>query len=177
MYTIFRTYDFIAVTERLFESLVVMKLLFHLPDEAIIVANGKQHGAFDMGRNTSGIGWCNRIQPSHTSPSVDEFLASPTNRLNNHDFILYQAAVRSLDKTIDALGKERVEKEMERLSEIQQLARDYCQDKFVLPCQEEGQYPNMESLKYCTYTDVGCGKDCMMEFVRNYNAGGGGGTR
>lgn len=166
IYTIFRTHDFIAVTERMDESLVVMKMLFGFKDEAILTVDGKRGGSLDVGVEPH---WCNKIQKTFTTDDVKTHIGPGSMyREKNLDYLLHAAANRSLDRTIDALGRERVQKEVNRHVKLKKLATDYCQDKIIFPCTEEGQRPDIRSLENCFYYDVGCGHKCMMEYAKNY---------
>merc|ERR1712194_441910 len=158
---IFDTYDFIAVTERMDESLVVMKLLFDLPDESIVVFDSKKSGGFDGG----GADVCHRLKKAYTTPDVDDFIRSNDYRQNNDDYFLYELANRSLDRTIDALGRERVEAAVKRLQELRKLAEDSCLSTTVFPCEVEMEPPNKNTS--CYDHDWGCGHECTMAVVRN----------
>ena len=159
---IFDDYDFIAVTERMDESLVVMKLLFDLPDESIVVFNSKQSGGFDDGNYKNR---CHKIQKSYTTPDVDAFIRSDDYQRNNADYFLYELANRSLDRTIDALGRERVKAGVKRLQFLRKLAEDSCLSTTVFPCEEDMKPTNINTS--CYFGDWGCGHDCTMAVVRN----------
>jgi len=163
--SIFQTYDFIAVSERMDESLVVLKLLHGFPDESIVVFSSKINGGYDDGvsRRT-----CYKIQKSYTTEDVDLYLAEHY-REGNLDFLLYDVANRSLDKTIEFLGRERVEKEVKRHRKLHQLAEDLCLEKAVFPCSKHLGAPNRKSKRSCFWGDVGCGHKCVMNAIRNTN--------
>jgi len=160
--SVFQTYDFIAVTERMEESLVVMKLLHQFPDESIVVLNSKTSGGFDDGKYKQT---CYKIQKSYTTEEVDHYIAKDYQK-DNLDFLLYTVANRSLDKTIEFLGQERVKKEVMRHRKLHQLAEDLCLKKAVYPCTKHGK-PNRKSAQSCYFGDVGCGHKCVMDVIRN----------
>jgi hypothetical protein len=68
---IMRQYDFIAVTERMDESLVAMSMLLHLPLADILYLKAKSSGGFDDG----GHGFCVVIQKSFVSDGMKVCIA------------------------------------------------------------------------------------------------------
>ena len=160
--SVFQMYDFIAVTERMDESLVVMKLLYDFPDESIIVTNSKISGSFD-----AGISVCHRIPRSYTTKDVDNYISDHF-RTDNLDYLLYHVANRSLDRTIDLLGRERVVKEVRRHRRLRELAVDWCSESIIFPCTTKHlDPPNPKSKESCYYGDWGCGHNCVMDVIRN----------
>ncbi len=64
-------YDFMAVSERMDESLVVLTLLHNFPDESIVVSSSKVGGGYDdRGVNHT----CHKIQKSCRTEDVDQHL-------------------------------------------------------------------------------------------------------
>jgi len=170
VYKIFHNYDFIAVTERMDESLVVMKLLFGLKDETIVVLDSKRSGSSFIpvkgvgefeGRNV-----CHKIQPSFTTDDVDRHIAVDGEyRSTNLDYFLHAVADRSLDRTIDMLGRDRVRKELLRHQQLRQVAVDACQENVELPCTKEGGFTKKS--RDCYYHNIGCGHRCMMDTIQD----------
>ena len=167
---IFAAYDFVAVTERLDESLVVLQLLLDLPDEAIVVLDSKRAGGLDDG---AFKGRCHRILPSFTTPDVDRYVAKDY-RAANADYLLHAAAVRSLDRTIDALGRDRVAAAVDRHRRLKTAAEAACRATTAFPCVRDGDPPRART--DCFFEDAGCGHACVAAVVRNLTgraAGGG----
>jgi hypothetical protein len=160
-------YQFIAITERMDESLVVLKLLYGFDDSAMVVLSSKKSGGFDDGR--SG-GTCHAIQKAFTTPEVDSYVESKFRR-GNYDHFLYAVANRSLDLTIEALGRERVELEVQKLHRLQQVVQEQCSDEVIFPCTEDLAPFNRDSKGSCFFGDVGCGHLCVQETVQKSNAG------
>jgi hypothetical protein len=155
-------YQFIALVERMEESLVVMKLLWGLSDEDVIVLSTKHSGKYDDGKFRKK---CHKIPKAYTTPEVDEYLR--TNYTNgNHDYLLYAVANCSLQLTIDALGRERVEQEVRKHRRLQQLADDKCLSHTTFPCSANGTRQAKESLANCYYNDFGCGFLCVDNLFR-----------
>ncbi len=161
--SLFQPYDFIAVTERMDESLVVLKLLYGFPDESIIVSSAKVSGGFDDGLQT---GMCQKIIKSYTTEDVDEYLADKFQE-DNLDYLLHAAANKSLDKTIDFLGRDRVEKELERHIKLREQAEEFCVESIAPPCVEDNVPVNPKAKESCYYGDLGCGHECIMNVIRN----------
>eukprot|EP00977_Amphora_coffeiformis_P008953 scaffold2029_cov181-Amphora_coffeaeformis.AAC.2 len=161
---ILSTYNFIAVTERMEESLVVMKMLWNLEDGDIIVSSVKQAGGWSY--NWDEAETCFHVPTIKPSPAVEEFLDTDFME-NNYDFILHQFANASLDATIDSLGREQVQGEVERHRHLKKQALRYCRNKIVSPCSEDGIW-QPEHVDNCFENDIGCGYRCINDFLDNY---------
>lgn len=94
-------FHFIGISERLDESLVALQLLLQQPIYDILVLSSKVNGGLDGG---GFDGTCVKIQEAYTAPDVDDYLANEF-PIGNYDFFLYAVANRSLDMTIDAIGR------------------------------------------------------------------------
>jgi hypothetical protein len=154
-------YDFIAVTERWEESMVVMKLLLNedLEYADFVVLKSKASGSF-AGKT------CHYVPIATTPPEVAEYLQT-TYRKNNPDYLLYAAVNRSLDLTIDLLGRGRVEKGVRQLQNMQALAQEECLSKAIFPCSANGtRQPGYE--KDCYEKDFGCGYRCVDAVLDEY---------
>lgn len=156
--------DFMAISERMEESLVVFRLLFGLPPEDVIVLPSKRTGEYDDGR--SGFGCCKIRSKTAVSPTVDEYLTTSFVD-NNNDYALYAAANASLDRTIDALGRAYVARQVKRHVYLQQLAERKCLAKAVFPCSNEGKQQFQASKKSCLENDWACGHECVRQVLRS----------
>jgi Galactose-3-O-sulfotransferase len=158
---VLKEYDFLGVTERLDESLVVLMLLLKLPMADVLYYSSKVHsGLFARGPGTK----CIYLQPSTVSDEMRSFFASDAwNRKIRSDMTLYRAVNRSLDMTIDALGRHRVETELARFRRAQALVRQRCQGKVQMPCDKEGDMARPVEETGCLVGDVGCGMECLDE--------------
>lgn len=158
------TYNFIAVTERMEESLVVMKLLWGLEDGDIIVTSVKQSGewSYDWDKPET----CFHVPKIKPSSAVQEYLDRKF-RKRNYDFVLYDYANRSLDATIESLGRERVQREVEKYRGLKERALRYCKDKIRLPCSDEGEW-QADYVESCFEDDIGCGYQCINDFLDSY---------
>jgi hypothetical protein len=162
---IMHSYDFIGLTERKDESLAVMKLLWNLEDKDMIVLSAKQSGGYDDGQYQKT---CFQIQkPNTVSAHVNNILKTEF-VMGNHDYLLYAIVNRSLDKTVERLGRDRVQKEIERLNALQQYAEAHCQNQAIFPCSANGTYQPKASKNNCYHTDSGCGYPCVDRVLADY---------
>jgi hypothetical protein len=168
---IFQSYDFVAVMERWEESVAVMKLLFALEVEDIILLSppapssswgdwnhqerNHHHHHYHSSQPRPQPTDCTNLPPStttsssatpqnqrrrqqqqrqfSTSPVVEHFEQSNFT-MHNADFLLYAAANRSLDLTIDALGRDRVSEHVLLHRQLQQLVDRNCKSYTTFPC-------------------------------------------
>ena len=158
------SYHFIAVAERMDESLVAMRLLFDLDPTDMIVLSSKTHGGFDEGKFNN---ICNKIQSPFTFPEVDDYIDNEY-MASNYDFFLYDLANRTLDLTIDALGRDVVEGEVSFHRELQQIANEQCQSSAIFPCSENGTLQIEASEASCFDGDIGCGHECIKQVLEPY---------
>lgn len=159
-------YDFIGITERMDESLIVLKQLLDLSFGDILYMSAKSAGSF-----TAGGGGprqkprCIYIVPSFTTPGMKEFFASDYwQRYIAADLALYKAANASLDKTIDSLGRKQFEKELATFQRIKEQAQAKCVSRTIYRCDSTGRYVGAQNAT-CLLWDVGCGHECLGEFA------------
>mmetsp|Transcript_9969 Transcript_9969/g.14908 ORF Transcript_9969/g.14908 Transcript_9969/m.14908 type:complete len:492 (-) Transcript_9969:78-1553(-) len=164
-------YDFVAVSDRMEESLVVLAMLAQIPLTDVVVFSSKIAGGYDGGNGRS----CVKLKKKWTTPKIDEYIHGDYQSANKDDYLLYNAAQRSLDKTIDALGRKRVEENVELLKSLQQQNDEQCASKTTMPCPQ----PKDESMKEehkrlakesCYKDDFGCGHACTDEVLADYAA-------
>ena len=154
-------YDFLAVNERMEESLVVLAMLAQIPLTDVVVLNSKLAGAYDGGNGKS----CVKLKKKWTTPKIDKYILGDYRKANKHDYQLYDAAQRSLDRTIDALGRKRVEENVEVLKRLQQQNEERCASEVTMPCPEpEDESKKQEHMRLvkesCYFSDIGCGHAC-----------------
>jgi hypothetical protein len=168
---IFDEYDFIGVTERFAESLATMVLLWDLEPTDVIVLSAKQAGGYDDAGDT---GRCSKIlrPPRTPSPAVHDYLSNE-HAVDNADFLLWEAANESLDRTIQQLGKDRVQKVVDEIRNLQTLAEQYCGRKAHFPCNSRGQKQLQLAAKSCYVQDAGCGYKCVYKIMAQYQQGQG----
>ena len=81
--------------------------------------------------------------------------------------MLYNAAYRSLDLTIDSLGREQFEEKLEKFRRAQKLALEKCSSNLTMPCSPEGVRAKVLDVNKfasdCLWLDSGCGYKCLDE--------------
>jgi Galactose-3-O-sulfotransferase len=166
--TILRSYNFIGITERLDESFVVLMMILKLKIADILYLSAKTKGGYDDagGRDSKT---CTYIWPSFVSPGVDKFLSSKEWRnTTRYDTLLYEAVNRSLDMTIDSLGRDRFDRKLRKFQRAQQVAHTKCLPTTIFPCDATGIY-NREETTDCIWKDSGCGATCLDEVATELN--------
>jgi len=163
-------YDFLGVSERMEESLVVLAMLAQIPLTDVVIFSSKVAGGYGYALGKES---CVKLEKKWTTPKIDEYILGDYHKANKDDYLLYNAAQRSLDKTIDALGRKRVEENVELLKSLQQQNDEQCASKTTMPCPQ----PEDESLKKehkrlakesCYKSDFGCGHACTDEALADY---------
>ena len=152
-------YNFIAITERIDESLVVLKMLLGLDLEDILYVRERSQGAFSNGPPLTRP--CLYVWPSFLTTGMKAFFAS--DKWKNHmkgDFMLYEAAKKSLDLTIDRLGRDKVEEELARFKIALNTAQDVCGPRAISMCREDGSKATNTT---CYIWGEGCSHDCLDE--------------
>jgi hypothetical protein len=156
---ILQHYNFIGATERIDESLVVLSMLLDLPLADILYVSAKRNGGYDDGafRNT-----CYKIQPSFVSPGMKEYFASDTwTNLIRPEVALFQAVNRSLDLTIDLLGRQAVQTRVVEYRQALALVNERCTpDTVNLPCTKDGIRRFDKDID-CYAEDLACGMSCL----------------
>ena len=150
-------YDLIMIVERLHESLVVFQLLLGLETSDILYLSAKQSGAYALsGPSTELV--CHHIPKSFITPNIAAHLSSSAWYARNYeDYLLYKAANRSLDLTIDSLGRQRFEEALATYEKMMKEAK-VCENEAITPCTSEGVYLNETD---CYERDFGCGYPCL----------------
>ena len=160
---IMRGYDFIGITERLDESLVVLMMLLRLRISDIVYIKAKSSGSFDDGAfNTT----CFYIVPSFTSPGMKQFFQSSTYlNISKGDWMLFRAAEKSLNMTIEALGREHVNHHLLQFRAAQKLVNKQCSEGIRYPCSAGGvrapYRKHSDPATDCLWLDSGCGYECL----------------
>jgi len=160
--TILDEYNFIGITERMDESLVVLKMLLGLDFEDILYMSAKTNGSFTSGQVDGKTG-CIYITPSFLTEGMKEFFASEYwRRYLEFDNLLYKGAVKSLDNTIDALGRKEFEQQLATFKKAQALAQEKCVDRTIYRCNSKGDFVGSIN-STCYMWDIGCGFECLNE--------------
>ena len=101
---------------------------------------------------------------------MQEYLDSDEWRAQNYgDYLLQSVANRSLDLTIERLGRERFNNALAEFYRLRQLEKELCAPFVQFPCSNDGK-PQIEvSEKSCLhrYEDIGCGYRCIDRLLAN----------
>jgi hypothetical protein len=173
---ILENYDFIAVMERMDESLVALKLLLGLTIEEILyVKASRSAGSFSNGPIRDGRP-CLYLIPSFLTPGIQDFLYTPgaNDRWMEYtkgDRLLHRAANQSLNRTIDdVFGRDRFETELREFQNAQHYANAICTAAPALVlsmCDDHGKSvvtdPNRTTT--CYIWGEGCDHKCLNERV------------
>jgi hypothetical protein len=163
-------YDFIAVTERMDESLVALQLLMGLRMGDILSTSSKVAGTFSMAHRNMAVheAPCIEIQKSFISEQVKEYVESDQWYAKNYgDYLLYAAANRSLDLTIKRLGRDRFEGALRKYRQAKALVDERCESKASPPCSVNGTNQYALSEQDCYSFDEGCGYPCVDALLRD----------
>jgi Sulfotransferase family len=157
---ILNSFDFIAVTERMNESLVILQMLLGLDTKDIVYTSARTSGTFSNGPPDRP---CTYIMPSFLTPRIQEFLASDEwFNITRGDLLLYQAANASLDRTIDALGRSEFDNKLQALERGLIVVEKNCKDRVVTLCTEGGRRIAPQNTT-CYIWSEGCDHDCIDE--------------
>ena len=156
---ILQNYDFLGVVERMPESLVVLSMLAQIPLTDVVVLDGKVAG------KSYAEGNCKPIEKKWTTPAVDEYMETECQTNNELDYLLYEAANIALDLTIDELGRDLVEGNLEEFHRLTDVNKNVCSVQAVFPCPKLDKAHNEASKESCYYHDSGCGYACTDEIL------------
>ncbi|KAG7345527.1 galactose-3-O-sulfotransferase [Nitzschia inconspicua] len=162
---IMKKYDFMAITERFDESMVILQMLLKAHNVTLgdlLYVKAKSNNGYDDGGHK---GKCTFIRQAELTPEMKRFVSTKEWRKQiQWDNAFYAAANRSLDMTIDLLGRETVEKKVELYRWAQSLVKDRCAGEARLPCSNSGvkRQPNETN---CLFSDSGCAYECLDAFV------------
>ena len=154
-------YDFIAVTEQMDESLVVMQMLLGLETTDMLYFAVKTNGGYDDGGTNMG---CTYIQKSILTDGMREYLKSDDWKTRTRsDYMLYEAAKKSLHLTIDHLGRDKFNKNLEDFRQAMVEAKAKCDGLVKFPCAPDG---SRNSHTDCIWEDSGCGQTCLNDVTK-----------
>ena len=133
---ILQDYNFIGLVERLDESLVALQMILGLDTTYILHLNSKTSGGFDDGL---GKGGCAYVPQSFVSDEVkDYFDSSEWKDKIQLDVALWKAVNRSLDETIDKLGRKKFNEQFKNYQRLSQVVKDQCSSEAIFPCSDDG---------------------------------------
>jgi hypothetical protein len=127
----------------------------------VLFLSAKSKGSYD---DAGYKDRCTYIWKSFITPGMQEFFQSEEwqGRVQA-DLALYQAANRSLDMTIDKLGRTAFEKNLIKYQHAREIVRERCLPGRVFPCNEAGKRSTRKNETDCLWKDSGCGTGCLDE--------------
>lgn len=129
-----RNYDFIVLNERMEESLVILQLLLGLETGDIVSLSYNVGGSYRYQN-----GRCVRLIKSHISHGIREYLQSDEWYAKNYgDYLLHAAVNKSIDMTIDSLGRDRVEEALQEFRRVEARVNEICNERVLFPCSADG---------------------------------------
>ena len=153
---IMQAYDFIGILERLDESLVALQMILGLNTSDILYLRAKTNGGFDDGVYNDQ---CFYIVQSYVSPGMRQFFdTSPWwYNFTKGNVLLYQTVYKSLDRTIDLLGRAEFNRNLLTFKRAIAFANSQCTN-VTYPCSPGGRVNKKHD---CLWTDSGCGFQCL----------------
>lgn len=154
---ILQDYDFIMVADRMDESVVALQLLLGVPVTDVLSLSTKVAGSYNLYRKKI----CKKIYKSFVSPTVQIHLTSQEWYAKNYgDFLIHEAASKSLDLTIEHLGRDRFNSALQGYKKVMQSVHEHCASDFVPVCTGLGD-PNPDASECYDGRDEGCGFRCI----------------
>ena len=166
-HAIMDNYQFIFLNERLDECLVLFKFLLGISLEDILYLSSKVSSGDASYYKWGNSSKCIKLQTSFVSPTISNYLNSPIWKEKNYgDFLLYEIVNKSIDLTIDRIGKSRFSKALKEFELKKKKAVGVCAKEAILPCSKDGVY-QVESKESCYFEDIGCGHGCLDRISRD----------
>ena len=169
-----KDYDFLVVTERMDESLVAMALVMGLDVGDVLVTASKVAGSrYHFAKFAGHVSKCLPTVRSFISTDVQAFLDSNEWRAMNYgDLLLHAAASRSLDQTIQRIGRDRFDPALTEYRRFRALEKEQCAPNVKFPCSNEGQAQPKLSRRSCylPFYDFGCGYKCIDKLIEKDKA-------
>jgi hypothetical protein len=162
---IVNSYDFITVVERMDESLTALALVAGLDLGDVLSTSAKVSGEYKLARSGKNEGSCSKSTKGKMSKGVKEYFESKVwLAMNYADYVLYEAANRSLDLTIEKIGRDRFDRALTDFRRLKAKAMQVCGDHVGLGCTGDGiALPE----NTCYVRDFGCGHQCVDAMLRD----------
>jgi hypothetical protein len=162
-------FDFIGVTERFDESLVVLSILWQIPlGDLLYLTPAKARGSWSIVLNRSQQ-HCFLVSDPPLSilqlPEIQDYLRSTEWRTRVYwDQRIYQSAVASMNATIASIGIDRVQNRLTAFRAAQAVASQACPPEMNQPCFPNGTLVREgwnQTSGLCYVFDMGCGHACL----------------
>jgi hypothetical protein len=158
-------YDFIMVVERMDESLTALALVTGLDLGSVLSTSAKVSGEYKLARAGKNEGRCSKQAKGKMSKGVKEYFETKKwLAMNYADYVLYEAANRSLDLTIEQIGRDRFDLALADFRRLKAKATQVCGEHAGLGCTGDGiALPE----NTCYVRDFGCGHKCVDAMLRD----------
>ena len=157
---ILESYDFLGVSERMDETLAVLKIILNLEINDVLylsipkATTRENVDYYDM----FGKDNCRAVLKPEVPLELKEwFYSEDFEALIEADVMFYKAVNASLDKTIDELGRDLVEATVKQIQQAQKVAQKEC-SHVRFPCSSEGV---LQEDTDCLFGNIGCGYKCL----------------
>ena len=161
--SIMNQYDFLGIVERLDESLIVLSMLLDIPLGDILYLGSKRSGGYDDGAYNNK---CYFIQPSNLTSEMKVYLSSDEwQKYVEPERRLFQAINHSLDLTIERLGRQQVNDNLQKFQKAQLVVQTKCLNITKFPCSSTGERREASQVD-CWTRDLGCGFDCLDQVAK-----------
>jgi hypothetical protein len=160
------TYGFMALVERMDESLVLLSMLLNIPlTDVLISSSSKVAGSSYFMR----FGKCVKLAKAFQSPAVKEYLRSKEWLAQNYgDTLLHMTVNKSLDMTIDqSIGRSAFQRKLTEYKRLKELDLEKCAPNTILPCSKDGVNQVGPSRHNCYAEDYGCGYPCINQMLKD----------
>jgi hypothetical protein len=135
-------------------------VLPEMAEKEIELPNGGT-GTTNTTINTGAVN--NQTTSLSSSFSIEEYLEQDPEWFaqNYADYVFYQAATQSLDRTILKIGLDRYAKALKDFRRLLQQARHQCRPKFV--CSDDGrdQLELSQADCFANEANIGCASECL----------------
>ena len=111
---------------------------------------------------------CKKLAKSFVTPAVSEYLSSKEWHQEIYgDILLHSVINKSLDLTIEMIGREKFEQQYNEYTRLKNLAGEVCSPTAIFPCSADGAHQGRMSRENCYNKDWGCGYPCLDQLVHN----------
>jgi hypothetical protein len=147
-------YDFVGVSERMLESMVVLKHVLQLPSLCDILFTSAKNSSGPAHRDDKGAVFVPRVPLARQPTEVQEFVSSSTFRDTMlPDARLYAAANATLDRRIRDIGADAFSGDLSSFQDLLGTAQAKCGGRGGVSLTSEDAA--------CYWNDNGCGYPCL----------------
>jgi len=169
-------YDFVAVTERFDESMVVLKKILGLEFTDILYTIARSDSALSRDRISNGYDYMSHSYKD-LDPNMQRWAYTQMNSKRNYDMQFYLDALAELDNWITAYpgGRPAFEADLSKYRSMLKIAQMECQhfaDESKARLGTDG-YLKVDNKKVghapdCLWNDYGCGDQCMDDVAKKH---------